>query len=202
MSRVYKATPQTTPSTPEKRQSRIAAPSSATRPTSTRTIGLPATPKPVSKDSSLKVERTTKVSIMKKPSFTSTNPIASASTAVNRQTATVGRPISTVVRPSTSSHTYKPSATSRESLISPSRTNHGLPSTPKATSRIKDAIAAKRAEARKAQLQTISYDDGVPEVTLNPNASRPKNQDIDVDLGRWSTRETIERARNSGSSML
>ncbi|OCH86470.1 hypothetical protein OBBRIDRAFT_761256 [Obba rivulosa] len=71
---------------------------------------------------------------------------------------------------------------------------------------IREQIALKRAEAKKASLQPGSnglndaFDlgslaDALPAVTH-------KNSDQDLDLGRWSIKETIERARSSGSVNL
>lgn len=63
---------------------------------------------------------------------------------------------------------------------------------------IKEAIALRRADAKKAQVKGsnnggndfISLDDSSPLTTT-------KQEEEDV-LGRWSVRETIERARSTG----
>ncbi|TFK69704.1 L domain-like protein [Pluteus cervinus] len=63
---------------------------------------------------------------------------------------------------------------------------------------IKEAIALKRAEAKKAQTRGGST--GVLEVSgleeTQPALASPEGDDI---LGRWSLRETIERGRSTGS---
>ena len=67
---------------------------------------------------------------------------------------------------------------------------------------LKEVIAQKRAEARK--LKSTSPALGEPAVLADdaglvmPN--KPQEEDID-DLGRWSLRETVERARGTGSSI-
>lgn len=67
---------------------------------------------------------------------------------------------------------------------------------------IREQIALKRAEAKKAQSAT-SRNDGLDDFTTLedalPTVGKKQNED-EVDLGRWSVKETIERARNSGRS--
>jgi hypothetical protein len=72
---------------------------------------------------------------------------------------------------------------------------------------LRDVIAQKRAEAKKVLAGNKSENDA--NVTLlsgledtDPTTwDKPANDDIS-DLGRWSLRETIERARSSGESNL
>ena len=72
---------------------------------------------------------------------------------------------------------------------------------PKPTLSLKEVIAQKRAEARKLKPTSPSLGASpviVDDATLVvPNKSR--EEDVD-DLGRWSLRETVERARGTGSS--
>lgn len=75
------------------------------------------------------------------------------------------------------------------------------PDPPKPALSLKEVIAQKRAEARKlkptspalGELPVLGDDVGVA------TRSGPQEEDTD-DLGRWSLRETIERARSTGSS--
>ncbi|KAI6125091.1 hypothetical protein EDD16DRAFT_487996 [Pisolithus croceorrhizus] len=72
---------------------------------------------------------------------------------------------------------------------------------------IKEAIALKRAEAKKAAAKSITSDanldtfegleDAVPESPLTK-----KREDDALELGRWSVKETIERARSTGTLNL
>lgn len=72
------------------------------------------------------------------------------------------------------------------------------PQEPSAPLSIKEAIALRRAEAKKAQAKGnnsgshdfISLDD--PSLS---STTKPEEEDI---LGRWPVRETIERARSTG----
>ena len=66
---------------------------------------------------------------------------------------------------------------------------------------MKEVIAQKRAEARKLKSTSPALSDSPvlvddPELVV-PN--KPQEEDTD-DLGRWSLRETVERARGTGSS--
>ena len=72
----------------------------------------------------------------------------------------------------------------------------------KPTLSLKEVIAQKRAEARK--LKSTSQAQGELPVLGDDAGSAVQNklqeEDLD-DLGRWSLRETIERARSTGSSV-
>ncbi|EMD31531.1 hypothetical protein CERSUDRAFT_100387 [Gelatoporia subvermispora B] len=80
------------------------------------------------------------------------------------------------------------------------------PPTPKPTLSIREQIALKRAEAQKssAQSKPSRNDDAFGFGGLEDALPTVKRQvvDQDVDLGRWSVKETIERARTSGSVNL
>ncbi|KAI0649550.1 hypothetical protein C8Q79DRAFT_951122 [Trametes meyenii] len=77
-----------------------------------------------------------------------------------------------------------------------------LPS-PKPQLSIREQIALRRAEAKKAAAQSYAaptehfegLEDASPETFNQPTP-------VDVDLGRWSVKETIERARSSGAINL
>ncbi|KDQ53219.1 hypothetical protein JAAARDRAFT_49940 [Jaapia argillacea MUCL 33604] len=77
------------------------------------------------------------------------------------------------------------------------------PSSSKPHLSIREAIALKRAEAKKAQeaQAKLALDDGWGEGS-NPNMLGKKGDDDIVELGRWSLREAIERSRSSGSINL
>ncbi|KAG5652205.1 hypothetical protein H0H81_005826 [Sphagnurus paluster] len=63
---------------------------------------------------------------------------------------------------------------------------------------IKEAIALRRAEAKKAQLKTNTggLSDFIPTVEDASSASTSRQEEEDI-LGRWSVRETIDRARST-----
>lgn len=68
---------------------------------------------------------------------------------------------------------------------------------------LKEQIALKRAEVKKAQTQanggnTEDIFDG-PGLSLIGTPARAKKEEEDiVEIGRWSIRETVERARSTG----
>ena len=68
---------------------------------------------------------------------------------------------------------------------------------------LKEQIALRRAEAKKAGQNTESAPPGEPAgfgIDDDPLALNSKNVEDDTDsMGRWSIRETIERARSSGT---
>ena len=107
-----------------------------------------------------------------------------------------------VVRP-----TLTPKSSNPRLAPSPSKLNSSSPQkeeldSPKPTQSLKDVIAQKRAQARKlkvtsqAQGELPVFEDDATLVVQ----SKPQEEDLD-DLGRWSLRETIERARSTGSSV-
>ncbi|KAH7884337.1 hypothetical protein F5I97DRAFT_1440989 [Phlebopus sp. FC_14] len=74
---------------------------------------------------------------------------------------------------------------------------------------IKEAIALKRAEARKAAAKSAfsggggSFDQFDNLEDAIPGSIAPKKEDdANLELGRWSVKETIERARSTGSINL
>ncbi|KAF9011860.1 hypothetical protein BDQ17DRAFT_1272237 [Cyathus striatus] len=75
-----------------------------------------------------------------------------------------------------------------------------IPTTSSATMSIKEAIALRRAEAKKAQAKTGGlYDFASLEEALPSTDQTQEEEDI---LGRLSVRETIEKARSTGSLNL
>lgn len=70
---------------------------------------------------------------------------------------------------------------------------------------IKEAIALKRAEAKKATAKSITTDtslDTFDEDAIPGSPPTKKHEDDALELGRWSVKETIERARSTGSLNL
>ncbi|KAL4066862.1 hypothetical protein J3A83DRAFT_4098085 [Scleroderma citrinum] len=80
-----------------------------------------------------------------------------------------------------------------------------VPKTPALS--IKEAIALKRAEAKKAAVKSSSsggnFDtfEGLEDATPG-SLSAKKEEDDTLELGRWSVKETIDRARSTGSINL
>lgn len=74
------------------------------------------------------------------------------------------------------------------------------PASPKPALSLREAIALKRAEAKKAKASAnTSSVDAFAEIDENfKPVQKQKGEDL-LDLGRWSVRETIERSRSSGS---
>jgi hypothetical protein len=77
-----------------------------------------------------------------------------------------------------------------------------LPSPPKVIPlSIREAIALKRAEAKKAAPKSaegvLSGFEGLQDES--PTSANKTAEEEIVDLGRWSVKETIERARSTGS---
>src|ERR1700722_3149192 len=71
---------------------------------------------------------------------------------------------------------------------------------PKIQLSIREAIALKRAEAKKSLPKAAPGGlDGFENLEdASPVSVNTKADDDVIDLGRWSVRETIERARNTG----
>lgn len=69
---------------------------------------------------------------------------------------------------------------------------------------IKEAIALKRAEAKKAAAKTCAgggnFDtfEGLEDATPGSLSAKKEEEDT-LELGRWSVKETIERARSTGA---
>lgn len=67
---------------------------------------------------------------------------------------------------------------------------------------LKEQIALKRAEVKKAQTQAnVGNDEDTigPGLSLigTPTKAKKEEEEI-VEMGRWSVRETVERARSTG----
>ncbi|KAI5998858.1 hypothetical protein EDD15DRAFT_2242286 [Pisolithus albus] len=70
---------------------------------------------------------------------------------------------------------------------------------------IKEAIALRRAEAKKAAAKSITAGtnlDSFDEDAIPGSPATKKHEDDALELGRWSVKETIERARSTGSLNL
>ena len=75
------------------------------------------------------------------------------------------------------------------------------PPVPKTPVNIREAIALKRAEVKKAERASSSSRNGgaFDDVASLEDAPPTKAEEEHVDeLGRWSVKETIERARSTG----
>ncbi|KZT67980.1 hypothetical protein DAEQUDRAFT_712696 [Daedalea quercina L-15889] len=122
------------------------------------------------------------------------------------------RPTPTPLRTQRSLKSLKPTAPKSPVLPnppvarrpSPAKVEASEPSRPQLS--IREQIALRRAEAKKAQ--TIQgeagsgFDLGGLEDALPTVSKKNKNTEDEVDLGRWSVKETIERARSSGALNL
>ena len=83
-----------------------------------------------------------------------------------------------------------------------------IPQTPKAPLSVKEAIALKRAEAKKAAARPVVSNGGLGFDSLDTleesgfgrgPTKKEKEVDENADLGRWSVKEAIERARSTGT---
>ncbi|EKM58687.1 uncharacterized protein PHACADRAFT_159776 [Phanerochaete carnosa HHB-10118-sp] len=112
-------------------------------------------------------------------------------------------PGSRTLRPQSSLQASRPITPSK----SPLKKVKPLPEEPPASPQlnIREQIALKRAEAKKAQAKsappTNGFDDfeGLEDATSTRDPSPDENA---IDLGRWSVKETIERARTTGAVNL
>ena len=85
---------------------------------------------------------------------------------------------------------------------SPQKERKEEPDLPKPTLSLKEVIAQKRAEARKLRPASPTLGELSAPGDDTDLVMRTKSQEEDIDdLGRWSLRETIERARNTGLSI-
>jgi hypothetical protein len=122
-------------------------------------------------------------------SRTSLRPPSAPSSPARTRTTSTGTPLKVRAQSAARSKTPTKNA-STATPQEPAATNTSLS--------IKEAIARRRAEAKKSQEKGnnsgghdfISLDDPSPTTT-----SKPQDEDI---LGRWPVRETIERARSTG----
>ncbi|KAF5382229.1 hypothetical protein D9615_004263 [Tricholomella constricta] len=126
-------------------------------------------------------------------SSSSRSPLKAPTTPVKSRGAA---PASRIRTQSTRSAT--PTKLSSKPAVSAAPTQDPAP----ATLSIKEAIALRRAEAKKAQTKLAS---GGPNDFISLENASPvpvdKQEEEDI-LGRWSVRETIERARSTGSLNL
>jgi hypothetical protein len=72
-----------------------------------------------------------------------------------------------------------------------------VPATPVS---IREAIALKRAEAKKAQSKSVVAEPAEKWNDLEDSIPDPPKQEEEDLLGRMSVRDTIERARSTGKS--
>jgi hypothetical protein len=102
-------------------------------------------------------------------------------------------PARTRVTPTTpSKNRTQPAA--RSGTPTKAATSHETAAT---TLSIKEVIALRRAEAKKAQAKE-NNSTGTDSISLDdPSPSTTKQEEEDI-LGRWPLRETIERARSTG----
>lgn len=119
-------------------------------------------------------------------------------------TSTIPKPTSTPPTPSRPKQKPVPTQKSSNPRLaqSPNKSTSILPQKgqreePRPALSLKEVIAQRRAEARK--LKSAPRDPPVLGDDTGSAVVRPK-QDTE-DLGRWSLRETIERARTTGSSV-
>ncbi|KAI0326476.1 L domain-like protein, partial [Cubamyces sp. BRFM 1775] len=125
---------------------------------------------------------------------------SAAPTPSPRQQTLRSQPSLKNVRPATRSPTKSPARRPQ-----PLPAEEDIPPSPKPQLSIREQIALKRAEAKKAATKTSPAGSISGEFAGLENASPDTfNQPppVDVDLGRWSIKETIERARSSGAINL
>ncbi|KAJ8496870.1 hypothetical protein ONZ51_g836 [Trametes cubensis] len=125
---------------------------------------------------------------------------SAAPTPSPRQQTLRSQPSLKNVRPATRSPTKSPARRPQ-----PLPAEEDIPPSPKPQLSIREQIALKRAEAKKAAVKTSPAGSVSGDFAGLENASPETfNQPppIDVDLGRWSIKETIERARSSGAINL
>ncbi|KAF7793723.1 hypothetical protein EIP86_004839 [Pleurotus ostreatoroseus] len=145
---------------------------------------------------------------IKKPSTTSLRAGASTSVRKPPPSPTPGSRTSQTLRPQPSVKSLRSptTATPRSPSKRTAKPVEDEPLTPKTpTLSIREQIALKRAEAKKAVTTSTpsnrlssefsGLEDAVPTGKVTP-------EDNAVDLGRWSIKETIERARSTGAINL
>ncbi len=130
-----------------------------------------------------------------KPTPTAKTPVTPTKSGQRGQTRSTTRAPGTPTTPRLRTQ----SSTSRSAT--PSKPMVVEPPPPVPAINIREAIALKRAEAKKVQSkglsggETVDQWDGLEEVI--PDALKPEEEDL---LGRLSIRDTIERARSTGMS--
>ncbi|KAI0090951.1 hypothetical protein BDY19DRAFT_991554 [Irpex rosettiformis] len=139
---------------------------------------------------------------------------ASSSTRTTKPPASPTTPAtSRTLRPQASMKSMKPlsPASPQKSPVrrTPTKTTavedgHEEPKTPPMS--IREQIALRRAEAKKAAAAAASKGTGFDSFEgledALPDASKEEEEEGAVDLGRWSVKETIERARSTGAINL
>ena len=107
-----------------------------------------------------------------------------------------GTPSSTLrVPPSAKNPRTRTMSTPAKRTVRPPEDEPPLPSKPSLS--IREQIALRRAEAKKST-RSSPDPDALP--TLEDAVPTSKDDENAVDLGRWSVKETIERARSTGES--
>ena len=142
------------------------------------------------------------------PSKTSTSTSLRVGSGANsaRKLAPSPTPTGRPLRPQTSLKSVKPPPSPQKSPARrPAKLDDDQPiSSARAPVSIREQIALKRAEAKKATGKGISS--GALEDLSGLEEALPTNShgqdDSVVDLGRWSVKETIERARTTGEYVL
>ncbi|KAG8816088.1 hypothetical protein FRC17_000468, partial [Serendipita sp. 399] len=142
-------------------------------------------------------------------SSTPRKPLATPASTTSSSTTSRGTPVTRAargglaaptLRTKTSASRLQPTTprSNAKSLPSQAVENPPSPVSPRAIS-IKEQIALRRAEqAKKASSSKNGSHDGIEEGSV-PNSPSPVEEDI---LGRWSIRDTIDRAKSSGSILL
>lgn len=109
------------------------------------------------------------------------------------------------LRPQGSLQALRPTSPQKSPLKRTKPLPEDPPTSPKTPAlSIREQIALKRAEAKKAQTQSTvksPLDDFAGLEDALPTQNAVQDEDM-VDLGRWSVKETIERARSSGKLLL
>ncbi|KIJ56934.1 hypothetical protein M422DRAFT_198273 [Sphaerobolus stellatus SS14] len=191
-------------STPRKQTQPSSILSSRVRTTSTRggasqlptrtAISIPrATP-------SIPTSPATPTAIRVRPTATRGSAPSSPATARTRTTSTRGGATSSLAPPKSPAPSARAKSPARPQTRPPS------PSTERkaAPLSIREAIALKRAEAKKAQLQpskALKREPSIDDIPGKPQISEFREVD-EVELSRWSIKDSIERARSSGSLNL
>ncbi|KAI0691314.1 hypothetical protein BC835DRAFT_1509395 [Cytidiella melzeri] len=147
----------------------------------------------------------------KAPPTPSSRTGASNASSSSRKPPPSPTPVGRTLRPQISMKSVKPAPSPQESPVrrAPAKSKSfedeppGGPSPPPMS--IREQIALKRAEAKKAMSKSLGsgagFDDFSSLVDALPAALGKPEEDA-VDLGRWSVKETIERARSTGAINL
>lgn len=135
------------------------------------------------------------------PTKTSLTPTSRLGTSTSSRLRAPASPTpgSRSLRSQTSLQTLKPVSPQKSPLKRTKPLPDDKPATPKApTLSIKEQIALRRAEAKKA-LASSTPQAGLGEFEGLEDALPTRDHSPEeIDLGRWSVKETIERARSTG----